>query len=163
MRRTWSNGRRQRFEEHLFQFVEGVERASAALCVRRLEREEWQRQYRIEELRRQEFAIKIKKEAARREQLEAQLTGWRQGNTLRQIIAQVRQCSDAEASEWSPNAVKRWLTWAERIVNRFDPFLNGYSPNVMTPPTRISTADKRFAIDLTKYLCSGRVTMLHEP
>lgn len=126
LRRSWSDGKRQRLEDLLLEFLDGVERVSAALRVRRLEREEWHRQYQLKELRRQELADKIKKEKARRERLVAQLKGWSQANALRQIIAEVRQRCGTDANAWPSAGVSHWLHWAEGMLRRLDPFLNGY-------------------------------------
>jgi hypothetical protein len=124
-RRTWSDGKRQRLEDLLPEFIDEVERASAALRIRRLEWEERQQKWRLEELQRQELALKIKKEILRRKQLIAQLTGWSQANLLRQLIVEVQQrCS-------TDSALTRWLEWAEGMVDRFDPFSNGYFSNAL--------------------------------
>jgi hypothetical protein len=68
LRGIWSDGKRRGPEELLSEFIDGSERASTALRARRLEREEWQRQWRLAELRRQELPVRIKK-TARRENL----------------------------------------------------------------------------------------------
>jgi hypothetical protein len=131
MRRSWSDGKRQRLEELLSEFIDGAERASAALRARRLEREEWERQYRLEELRRQELALRIKKEIGRREQLATQLKGWSQANALRQIIAELQQRRGTDSNVWPSAGVTHWLHWAEGMLRRFDPFLNGYFSNAL--------------------------------
>src|ERR1700730_6230624 len=52
MQQTWSDGRKQRLEDILYQFIKGVGRASDALRDRRLAKEEWQRRSDIEQARR---------------------------------------------------------------------------------------------------------------
>jgi len=51
MRRSWSDGKRRRLEDVLAEFINGLANASEAIRVRRVEREEWHRQYQEEELR----------------------------------------------------------------------------------------------------------------
>jgi len=58
MRRSWSDGKYQRLEDVLPQFIDGLAAASNALRIRRLEREGWQCRYREAELRGQELASK---------------------------------------------------------------------------------------------------------
>jgi hypothetical protein len=62
--------------------VDNVSAVSSNL-LGRVERDEWRRQSRVEELRRQELALKIKKESLRREQRTTQLTGGSQANLRR--------------------------------------------------------------------------------
>jgi hypothetical protein len=58
-----------------------AEQASFALRARRFERDEWQRQWRLAELRRQKLTVRIKKETARRENLLAQVVTTRSPTT----------------------------------------------------------------------------------
>jgi hypothetical protein len=122
MRRTWSDGKKQRLENVLAEFFEGVEAACQSNKVRRLEREEWERRYRGEESRREEIAG----EHSRRTEFFAQCAGRQTAASLRAMIREVRTRSFHAPDEWQKEATDRWILWAEAVANRVDPFANGY-------------------------------------
>jgi len=126
MRRTWSDGKKQRLEEILDEFLDGVQEASAANKVRRLEREEWERQYQERERQREETTRRIKNEKSRRAGLFAQCAGRETANTIRKMIMEVQHRASETLDEWPHDETNRWLQWAEGLANRSDPFTNGY-------------------------------------
>jgi hypothetical protein len=131
MRRTWSDGTKQRLENILGEFLDGVVQASAANKERRLEREQWHRQYEEEQRRREDEARRIKIEHDRRSNLVAQCAGRKNAVAIREMIAEVQKRASANRNEWPAHAVIRWVEWAEALANRADPFANGYFKNAL--------------------------------
>jgi hypothetical protein len=74
--------------------------------------------------------LKLKK-MGRPEQLVAHVKGRSQTNTLRQNIAEVQQRCGTDANVCHSADVTRWVHWAEGMLRRFDPFLNGYFSNAL--------------------------------
>jgi len=126
MRRTWSDGKKQRLENILGEFLDGVVQASAANKERRLEREKWHRQYEEAQRRREENARRIEVEKGRRADLLAQCAGQKKADAIRKMITEVRNRASGEPNEWRPEETSRWVEWAEGLANRSDPFANGY-------------------------------------
>lgn len=104
MRRSWSDGKRQRLEDVLPEFIDGLANASEAIRVRRLEREERHRQYQEDELRRQELTQKVKKRRPGAKTSSRHLKGWNRANALREIIEEVKKRSGADVSTWPTEA-----------------------------------------------------------
>lgn len=132
MRRTWSDGKKQRLENILGEFLDGVRAASGSNKERRLEREAWQREYREREQRREEMGRRVKTERNRRAGLFAQITGRQRAVAIRAMIRELRRRDSRNPEHWPADGRDRWISWAEAIANRSDPFENGYFDRAQT-------------------------------
>lgn len=116
MRRTWSDGKKQRLENILGEFLDGVVQASASNKKRRLEREEWHRQYEEAQRRRGEDERRIKIEKSRRADLLAQCAGRNKATAIRQMIMDVKSRASGKPQEWPPEETSRWVEWASGLA-----------------------------------------------
>jgi hypothetical protein len=134
-RQSWTDGKKQRLENCLNQFIVGLVIVGEAERVRRLEREERERQYRaaeeerVRELRRQE------EEAARARAVIHAADQLQIARNVRSYLMQVRE-SLAHQTDVSLE-MREWLRWAEEFADRIDPLLPEPSiPVDPEPPQR---------------------------
>lgn len=120
-RRSWNDGRRQRVEEVLNDFVVGLVRAAEAR--RRWEEEleaDRQRREAAEEARRlreRERAL----ESARSLELRRQALAWENCQRLRAYVAAVKEAAAQGGEMLGNEALEVWLSWAEGYVEQNDP------------------------------------------
>jgi hypothetical protein len=126
MRRTWSDGKKQRLENILDEFLDGVQAASASNKKRRLERERREREWREEERQREENERRMKTERNRRAGLFVQCSGRDKAAAIRQMIVEVRRRASKGSDDWLGEDTARWIDWANGLADRADPFTNGY-------------------------------------
>jgi hypothetical protein len=124
MRRSWSDGKRQRLEDVLGEFVAAIAPAAEALRKRRLEWAEWKRRQKEEELQRQQLERRMIAERSRRDKLLEQSNWYQQSTALQRLITDFR--GQELPPFWTEEARTRWLNWAQRMAQRLDPFHNGY-------------------------------------
>ena len=134
VRRSWGDGKQQRVEACLNDFVVGLVAVAEALRARRLEREAWQRERREAEARRAEEARRKEEEAARVRALDADVAAWGRARAIREYAAELRQSAEAAGvlNEGSP--LTAWLAWVETHADLTDPFLP--EPSVPQDPGR---------------------------
>jgi hypothetical protein len=120
-RRSWNDGKRQRVEDLLNDFVIGLVRAAEAKRRWEQEWEENRRRREAEEnarrLRERELAL----ESARSSELRRQAVAWEDCQRLRAYIAAVKEAAAQEGEIPRNEALDAWLTWAEGYVEQHDP------------------------------------------
>ncbi|MFC1595597.1 hypothetical protein ACFL3X_01645, partial [Gemmatimonadota bacterium] len=131
-RKVWADGKKQRVEDCIQSFIEGMVLTADAERKnkerRQREHEEW---VRLEEERR-ELEEELRLEEQRLNQLEQEATIWKRSQVLRDYIKAVRTGLHAGIS--SPALVdknQQWLDWATDHVNRLDP-LHAEGPSTYT-------------------------------
>jgi hypothetical protein len=124
LRRHWSDGRKQRLEDLLGQFVDHLEQVAVALRHRRLAQEEWNRRWAIYKPER-DHTTWVEQETEAREDLLRQGIGSQQAAALRQMISEVRRRSAVEPGIWPRESIELWLCRAEALAQTLDPFANG--------------------------------------
>jgi hypothetical protein len=124
LRRHWSDGRKQRLEDLLGQFIEHLKQVALALRRRRLAQEEWNCRWAAYQHER-DHAARVKQETEAKEDLLRQATSSQQAAALRQMISEVRRRSVAERTIWPRERIERWLCRAEALAQTLDPFANG--------------------------------------
>jgi hypothetical protein len=87
----------------------------------------WERRRQREE----RLARRLQEETDRRRELMEQATALQQVTKLREMIAELRRRCAEQPVAWNLDDVQRWITWAEALMNRSDPFLNGYFDRVL--------------------------------
>jgi hypothetical protein len=136
-RKSWRDGNTQKLEDFVGEFLDAVGNAGEVLW-------RWTQKWKRHRRKAEREQLRVADEAARRKELGGQATAMQRVTKVREMIAELRRkCADKPDS-WNPEAVERWIAWAETLINRSDPFLNGYFRRVLKV--------KRFypEIDLTK-------------
>jgi hypothetical protein len=124
-RKSWADGRQQRVEEFVDDFLDAV---GGAAEVSRQWNQKWQRERRKTE----GWAKRVREEAARRQELAEQANALHGVTKLREIIAELRRRSLEHPESWNRDAVARWINWAEMLIKEADPFSNGYFERILT-------------------------------
>lgn len=114
-RRSWADGKTQRLEDLLGDFVCNLIVAAEQARVAHLEYQRREQLCREEEERRREAARLRAIEAHRVHDLQSRLTDWQQAHQLREFIAAVERNARASERDVSPESdLGRWLTWARK-------------------------------------------------
>lgn len=129
VRQKWADGKRQRLEDILTSFVDGIERAATALKQLRIEREERARRWAEEEKRREERERLEAIDRVRGATFREQATAHQQARELHAYIEAVKSRL-ARGSERDAQVLE-WITWAENYVAQKDP-LNGELPVLLS-------------------------------
>jgi hypothetical protein len=130
-RRSWSDGKKQRVEECLNDFIIGLVAASEGVKAQRIEREKWQREWREAEERRQAETRRREEEAARVRALRHSVDRWSVAVQVRSFAAAAREAV-ARSGLPAEAEVESWLDWVDRYADRIDPLRP--SPKVPTDP-----------------------------
>ena len=129
LRRTWADGKRQRLENCLAKFLDGIVKAATAKREGKLREEEENRQ-RTEARRRQEenerlraaMWEKVQAEQARVDRLLAEAVNWQRSAVLRDYIGAVRHAAMARGECVDEQSeLGKWLKWADEQAERLDP------------------------------------------
>jgi hypothetical protein len=119
IRKSWSDGARHSLEDQLNDIIPVLVDISLIAREKRLERDKrWAQMEEQTRLR----AL----DEARGRQLDTDLRSWVAATQLRELIARV-QSGEPEVDESRPEML-RWIEWADRITNRFDPLSEGLEP-----------------------------------
>lgn len=123
IRQKWADGKRQRIEDVLANFLDGIERAAAALKQDRIVREERDRRW-AEESRRREEQLRLEAiDRVRGAVFRQQASDHQEARRLQAYIAAVKDRL-LPASEHE-TAIREWIAWAEGYVSRLDPLSEG--------------------------------------
>jgi hypothetical protein len=130
VRLNWSDGRKQRLENVIESFTEGVAAAGAAKIARRLEREQEQREAEkraIEEARRRRLAEiqRVRLVAAKQ-----QAAKYAEAQALRTYLAVVAERSSSLVVE-ERQKVDAWMAWLRQTIEDLDPLSKGL-PTLMS-------------------------------
>jgi hypothetical protein len=124
-RTTWSDGKKQRIEDCLNDFIVGLIKASVVKRARNLE---WERKEneRIELARKRvEEEIRAQEEQARVHSLLTKTQNWKIGQQIRDYIGAVREAVIKKQGHIVPGSdIDQWLIWALQQADRFDPLNN---------------------------------------
>jgi hypothetical protein len=121
IRCTWSDGKQQRVDQLLNEFVVGLVIAAEKLKEARLEREAREREWRAEEARRLEEERRLEIEEGRVRALDRALTAWRDARDIREYVAAARKVLSDEGALPPDAPIFTWLEWAESYAGRLDP------------------------------------------
>ena len=121
-RTRWSDAKIQRIESVVGDFVAGLMRTAVAL--RRQAEEQKQRE--LEERKRAEEAVQLRKdiqeEEKKLEQFNKWVEDWERAERLRRFIAIYAEKSSSWSSE-KQSEHKAWIEWAQKQADRLDPFV----------------------------------------
>jgi len=121
-RRTWSDGKYQRLEDCLNDFVVGLIRAALNERAQDLERERSNRQWKEEQRQREEEARRQREEEARRRTLERQVADWYQSRRIRRYVNTAQRTAIQRHGTLEPGSeLAQWLSWARQYADQLDP------------------------------------------
>jgi hypothetical protein len=123
IRCTWSDGKKQRVDQSLNDFIVGLFVAAERLKALRAEREAREREWRAAEERRAQEARRREEEASRVRALDRVLSTWRDARDIRQYVADARAALDKPDDTRDDTQVLTWLAWAEGHAAKIDPLL----------------------------------------
>lgn len=121
VRKTWADGKTQRVEELLNQFVVGLVRVAEAKKQRDREREEERKrreeQRRLAEMRRR----RVREEQDRREELKRQAAAWADHRRMRGYVSALREEAEREGPLPPYSPLRLWIEWAQSYLEKTDP------------------------------------------
>jgi hypothetical protein len=123
IRCTWSDGKKQRVDQSLNDFIVGVFVAAERLKALRAEREAREREWRAAEERRAQESQRREEEASRVRALDRVLSSWRDACDIRQYVADARAALNKPDDTRDDTQVLAWLAWAEGHAAKIDPLL----------------------------------------
>jgi len=120
--RRCSDGSKQKLENCLNKFIEGLVRAAESQLAERLEDERRQRERQEEERRRWENYQKQEKERQRVEKLKQDLESWSLSRRIREYVTDLRE-NAVEPNRWTIWEVPlpEWMEWALKYADEIDP------------------------------------------
>ena len=134
IRLTWVDGKIQRVEDCLNDFIAGLVRAAAQKKADRAERERREREWEEERRYREERARLCREEQARVEALEKDVGNWHKSQQIRAYVGAVRKDAIKKHGKITPGSeLDEWLMWANQQANRFDP-LTESPPSILDEP-----------------------------
>jgi hypothetical protein len=128
-RRTWSDTNKKPLEKVLNSIIAGLMEAALDKKARRLGREREERE-RLERQRKAEEQARLREEEEKQFKLLMEhVTNWHESQRIRQYAEAVQTLALSKYGSIEPGGeIDKWITWATRQANRFDPLLmNGCS------------------------------------
>jgi hypothetical protein len=124
IRKTWSDGRRQRLEDCLNSFVSGLIKAAMSIKHLRAERERREREWQ-EQKRQREEAERIRREEEEKlKNLDREVESWQRSQKIRSYIEAVKKWGIQKYGEIKQESkLQQWLTWATKQADRLDPLV----------------------------------------
>lgn len=120
LRKNWADGKRQRLEQCLGDFVAQLETVAAQYKADREEREAADKRRHTWELERAEKLAAIKREEEKLARLHANADAWHRSQRLRRFADAVRVAA-TEGRVRSDEELERWLAWVSDQADRLDP------------------------------------------
>lgn len=129
LRFRWSDGDRQRIEDHLKDFVAAAAQIASVMKDQQDEWAKWEQERKAEreraaeaERQRLDMVAKIKEERKRVVELMGEAYSWQDGRILRDYIEAVRKDALKQGKNLGPDSeIGKWLAWAEKQADRLDP------------------------------------------
>jgi len=123
VRSRWTDGSKQRVEEHLNDFIVGLVAASEAIKQKRLEDEAREREWEAQRKREEAAEKRRQQEAARVRALTADMKAWRRATIVREYAAALRSAAEAASLLEEGSDMAWWVEWVESYAERIDPLL----------------------------------------
>ena len=138
LRNTWNDGKRQRVEHCLNQFVATAYMSAAQKKADRIQREIEERERAERERRREILRQKIIDEQERVDVLMGQVKAWQEAQQLRNYVQEVRRAGYyAQPAITDGRDLDSWCVWALEQASRLD-------PTVSSPPLVLDYKDQFF-------------------
>jgi len=120
-RKSWSDGKRQRLESCLGQFIQALKETAICIKVAREQRRLDEIRWKEEEKRRQERERLAHIEKKKAEKLIADANSWHQSERIRSYIDQMETIQDKS------DELSEWIVWAKRYSEAIDPLCHSES------------------------------------
>jgi hypothetical protein len=132
-KKSWTDGKRWIVEDCIDAFVQTLGKSADRIKEireieeqRRLEREEWHRQYELEQKRKEERRARIEEERKRVGQLEKELARMQAADSIRQYADRLEQALTPEGAVLLPWCEPGWwIRWCRRYADILDPTVIG--------------------------------------
>ena len=125
-RHSWSDGKVQRVEGCLNKFCIALIDLALAIKVDRAKQEERERQWQLEQQKREAMKEARNAETARREAFEADFSKWEKADRMRQYLDKYEaSLAEQELSHEEMANKKEWLQWARNHADLVDPLTQG--------------------------------------
>jgi hypothetical protein len=122
IRKSWSDSKGMRLEEHLLAFINGTILSAQVIKIERKQEEENQRKREEERRRWEENERKRREEESKIEELAEEAKQWRSSELVRQYIRAIEtQLSTSELDDKHVSELKKWIAWAKEKVEEIDP------------------------------------------
>ncbi|MEK7841820.1 MAG: hypothetical protein AAB197_04020 [Deltaproteobacteria bacterium] len=123
-RRLWADGTTQKVEDRLNSFIGGLVMAAEAIKTARAKREQWEKEWKEEERRRQEAERRRWQEEEKIRELEEQIASWEKSQTVRQFLSAAELAMTEKHGTIEPTSkFARWLVWGRRYADSVDPLV----------------------------------------
>jgi hypothetical protein len=120
-RKSWSDGKRQRLEDCLNDFIAGVVEAADRQRIARIEAERWRREWEERERRRAEELQRQEEEARWGHDLDSRAQDWAHVRVVREFLLAVEShAATREGVAASDIDIGRWLAWARRRADQIE-------------------------------------------
>jgi hypothetical protein len=123
VRKSWTDGGKQRLEDSLNNFVVKLVEVAERSKIYRLELEEREKERRAQEERRALAAKKREEEAARIRALNDAADKWYNARSIRAYVEAVRSTLSTISPELHDHELIEWLDWASSYADRVDPLI----------------------------------------
>jgi hypothetical protein len=122
IRRTWADGKQQRLEDCIGDFIVGLNIAAAAIKKNRQETEERHRRWE-EERKREEEERRIAEEQKRKAELVAELIGnWEEAERFRKFMKAIEGVNGRpDLSQTEKNDIQQVVEWISQYADSLDP------------------------------------------
>jgi predicted Holliday junction resolvase-like endonuclease len=125
VRLLWSDGKRQKLEECLNNFIVGLVRAAVAKRSWRIECERQERERQARQLEWIEQEERRRKEAAQLQALLQETDNWSKSNLIREYTRAVREDAIRRHGKIDLGSeLDRWIEWANQQADRLDPLVD---------------------------------------
>lgn len=124
LRKNWSDGKSQKVENILNEFIAGMILIAGKLHERRLERQEEERKSQEQRRIKEEAIRRYEAEEGRIEKLMSDMSNWNESNQLRAYIRAVKKKHIKSAE---------WVKWANDQADRLDPLMES-PPSILDKP-----------------------------
>lgn len=150
LRHNWRDGKMQRLEDILGNFIAGLRRAADWLREQRLEREAEQARKAEEKRRKEEEMRRYKEELAKYEEersrvreLSTNASALKQAEEIRHYVSAVkRRAADDGKPIDAESDLGKWITWALQQADRIDPLKESPESLLDNPPVKPSSSHR---------------------
>jgi len=118
-RKTWSDGKRQRIENCLNAFVLELIRGAERKRLERIESDRREKEWKAEQLRREEEARRRELEMAKLFDLDSRVTDWNHAASILEFAKSVEDSAISRGEDTSPaSELGLWLAWVRDHAHR---------------------------------------------
>jgi hypothetical protein len=122
VRGTWSDGKIQRVEDCLGDFVVGVKVAAAAIKKNRQETEEWARRREEERKQREEQQRRAEEHKRKAEFVTELIENWEEAQRVRTFVSAMTECAgQLELPDEARHDIQQVVDWTTEYAESLDP------------------------------------------